>query len=414
MRLFFVVLLVLLLANAAFATVLEEVPFNTLGHEDFIIEGTNQSNCTEIEFFNFSDLNNAINPVLSLHVEFLPIQSKDSQVTIFLNSQYKELAELRGTDFHDGWARVEVDNNKLMEKNMLKVCGKTSQAVTGLQIKSDSLIGFYLKPDFRKENAFTLSVPEKSIKLGEEFEVKATLHNYGEVGTALLLKYRREELERETPETELVRGDTRLDAFVPKCSERDSNGACISPGEIEFSYFLRPEKAGQISLLPSIAEYTNIFGETEVIESDRPNIFVEEPEKKIRAFIRLEKGTYNAGESADFTLIVSNISTEPVPNVGVFLNAFGLEVVQGKRSETIELLQPKESIERSFKVTSNSSGKFDVGCKITYLEEELIESECLAAPIEFKEKSIDLGIVAGAFLFIVGAAVFIYIMSRKE
>ena len=405
------ILVVLTLASAVLGETLSETVLGDAGFEDFAVEGQIVEKCREVQFISTAPVNPDAFAVFSANVEFFPVSSIESIVTVFFNGS--KISEINAQKFQNGFARIELPKNKTLETNKLKVCLKTSYSTTKIVLKKESLVGDYLKPDFSEAGAFRLSTEPYSPRLFEEFKVTATLKNSGSEDAVVTLKYRKDHLENETPETSLVKGKTIIEnVTVEKCKERKENGECISPGTASFEYYLRPKISGTITLLPAVAEFENIFGERVAFESNRPDITITEPLIKIRSFISVPKKEYVAGEKATLLLVMSNDSFTPALNVtGKIEPTNGLQAAEQK-SFLFDSIEGKETVEKEFSVTSAQPGIYEVDCSVVLADGA--ELPCEKATIEFKKPGFSPQVAGGIVLLLIGAAVYGYIFYIKK
>lgn len=405
------ILVVLTLASTVLGETLSETVLGDAGFEDFAVEGQNTEKCREVQFISTAPLNPDAFAVFSANVEFFPVPSIESIVTVFLNGS--KISEINAQKFQNGFVRIELPKNKTLETNKLKVCLKTSYSTTKIVLKKESLVGDYLKPDFSEAGAFRLSTEPYSPRLFEEFRVTATLKNSGSEDAVVTLKYRKDHLENETPETSLVKGKTIIEnVTVEKCKERKENGECILPGTVSFEYYLRPKINGTITLLPAVAEFENIFGERVAFESNRPDITITEPLIKIRSFISVPKKEYVAGEKATLLLVMSNDSFTPALNVtGKIEPTNGLQAAEQK-SFLFDSIEGKQTVEKEFSVTSTQPGVYEVDCSVVLADGATLP--CEKATIEFKKPGFSPQITGGIVLLLIGAGVYGYIFYIRK
>lgn len=405
------ILVVFALATMAFGETLSETVLGDAGFEDFAVEGQNTEKCREVQFISTAPVNPDAFAVFSANVEFFPVASSESLVTVFLNGA--KISEVEAENFTNGFARVELPKNKTLETNKLKVCLKTSYSTTKMVLKKESFVGDYLKPDFSESSAFRLSIEPYLPRLFEEFKVTATLKNSGSQDAIVTLKYRKDHLENETPETSLVKGKTIIENVkVEKCRERKENGECSSPGTVSFEYYLRPKISGTITLLPAIAEFENIFGEKTVLESNRPFVTITVPAVKIRSFISVPKKEYVAGEKATLLLVMSNDSFTPALNVTGKIEPTNNLQAQGEKSFLFDSIEGKQTVEKEFSVTSAQPGVFEVDCSVVLADGTKLP--CEKATIEFKEPGFSPQIAGGIVLLLIGAVVYGYIFYIRK
>ena len=414
MKRFVLVLAVLVMfVTGAGALTYRETALRGLGYTNFEVEGIEAQDCTGVEFIKTTDLNYELQPIFSLHTEFLPLAGKQDEINIFFNNSLEPIAALKPKNFLNGWARVTLPFSKFEEKNHINFCVRTGEIGNKIVIHNDSTIGYYSKADFDEEEAFYIKVTPLSPDLLDEFRVDVVLRNFGTEDANVVLKYRKDYLERETPETLLVKGKTILMTQIEKCSERDELGRCTNPHEVTFAYYLRPKIKGMISLLPAIVEYANPFGETIAFESNRPNVIIREPEIKVKAFVQIPEQEIIEGQNIGAIIIVTNEGARTLQNIEVKVlnNRLGLS---GSDKALIDVLAGKETKEFPFTLKAIEAGKHEIGCTITYLDQNLLKTGCTSAFVDVKKPYIPIEVIAGALLTIAAAAFFAYLYWIKK
>src|SRR3989344_3474779 len=405
--------MLVMFAAPAFAGTFKETSIRSLGYGEFEIEGANQKGCTEVEFLRTTDLNYETQPIFSLHSEFIPLAGKQDEIEVFFNNSLEPVASLKPNDFLDGWARVRLPFSEFSEKNHINICVGTGESGTKIVIHNDSIIGYYSKANFEDEGAFYISVTPPSPDLLDEFRVDVVLKNLGTEDANVVLKYRKDYLERETPETQLVKGKTIMSTLIEKCTERDELGKCIKPHEVSFSYYLRPKLKGMISLLPAIAEYENPFGELTVLESNRPNVIIREPEIKVKAFVQIPDQEIIEGQNIGAKIIVTNEGAKALQNIEVKVlnNRLGL---YGSDKALIDVLGSKETKEYPFTLKAVEVGRQEKGRDVTYLDQNLLSTGCVSAFVDVKKPYIPIEVIAGGLLTIAAAAFLVYLYWFKK
>lgn len=413
MKKVFLVFCILALAAHVFAATLSETHLSELGIEELSVDGANSESCREFEFLRAGDFGPEKYAIFSLHAQFLPVASRESTAVVSLNGE--ELKTIKSTSFVNEFARIDLPHEKLIEKNELKVCLKTSFTTTKAVFLNDSMVGYYLKPDFSKQDSFLITeISPQSPLVFQEFRVKAVLKNYGSEDAQVVLKYRRDSLEKETPETELVKGKTVVPALVQKCIERNEQNECIEPGQASIEFFLRPKIVGPITLLPAVAEFENEFGEMQLIESNRPSMVIREPEIKLRAFLKTESEEFFAGQPLNAKLVLVNDGITPLFNLIVKIKADGIEVSETQKTHSFEFIGQKQVIEKDVVLTPTAAGTFLAGCEIEYLDLEFEKGQCDDKTLEVKEPSISSSIISAALLFLIAGGTAIYIFYLKK
>ncbi len=396
-----------LLLSSASAEILGEKTFSSLGFESLVTES---QKCIEWQFRENHDLNHAIYPVLSVHAKFYPITSDDAMVRVLLNGEL--VGDYAADEFLGERIRVDLPWEYMAEINAVKICPKPSNVTTKIEILNDSTLSYLLKPDFSMEDSFQESLIGETPMLREESTVRVVLRNYGSEDAEISLLWRKESLEGETPEIALVKGDVELDTVIPKCAERSEIGRCLVPGEGRFDYVIKPLRTIEMRLLPAVATFYNDFDEEIVLETNRPEFTVTEPEIKIEAFFINKSGVLKAGEEALIELSVKNNGKNILRNIEADLITGDLKII-GEGKFQISSLGSDVVESFSFKTTAETPGVYSLNCKLNYEDYNAVESSCVPLEIEFQGDEINPAIIGGGALLIIALIVFIYIWTRR-
>ena len=384
----------------------EEFSFKSLGYSDFYINDFNSTNCTAYEFLHTKDLNASLYPVLSLKADFSPSPGKPAKITVFFNDE-NALTELKYADFTNGFARIDIPREKVRESNRLAVCGTTSYTVNRITISADSFFGVYSKAFFPRENGLTLEPETYRPVMGAPFTAKVVARNYGSENQAVVLSYRRPELEESMDAVSIISGETTMEGVAPKCAERDEKGGCVRPGEFSISYTLVANRAVPMTLLPGTMKYTDIFGDERTVLSNRPSI--EALPEQVSAQVFLSQDSAFTGETVPIRIKLKNLGSETLENLSVKLET-GLEAL-GNETETLATLEPGKETEVVFSGKGLSAGNYSVGCTAIYGAKI---TECTEAPIKLENGGVGIGVLAGAAFLLASIAVFAYFYFKKE
>ncbi|MFH1225218.1 MAG: hypothetical protein V1676_05440 [Candidatus Diapherotrites archaeon] len=408
------VLVFVLSAGFAAGATLKENGLDSLGYSDFIVSGADRNVCTEYAFIKPADLNRMAYPVLSIHAQFSPVESAGADISVYLNNDENAVAVVRADKFTNGWARFDLPWELLEEKNTAKVCARTSYTTTEIKVLKDSLLGYYFKPDFGRVGAFTKMIVPKTPKPGQEFEVRVRLFNYGSEGAKAELKYVRNALEDRLPELMFVKGDTGFSGEIGPCVTRSEDANCIVPAEAGFGYLVRAKKPQQMTLLPAILRYENVFGETVERESNRQTITVVQPEIRVRAFLLVDGDAQKAGAASKATLGVKNEGIDTLYNISaVVLPQQGLQV-EGNGRAAISSIAPGETKYTDFSLTAGQAGNYGLGCRLGYLDYNAVETECSTANVIYEAVGIDPALIGAGVLLLVAIGVYAYFVRKKE
>ena len=78
------------------------------------------------------------------------------------------------------------------------------------------------------------------------------------------------------------------------------------------------------------------------------------------------------------------------------------------------MLAGKETNEFPFTLKAVEAGKQEIGCNITYLDQNLLKTGCTSAFVDVKKPYIPIEVLAGALLTIAAAAFFAYLYWIKK
>lgn len=398
-RIVFAMVLVCLLQFAT-AAVLSEKTLSDSGYNDFIVQGVDTNACTQIAFAKDLSQNFAGDyTVFSLHAQFLPVLSEDAKAIVFLNNDSNALETIKATDFENNWYRLILPREKLLEKNSLLVCLKTSNTVVEARLLSDSIIGTYKMPEFKAEN-FVKSVSNSNPIIGEEFEVTITITNTGSEATDVNVLNKKLEIDNER--VQILRGQT-------------SYFNIIKPDEtVAIHYFVKAKQATVMSLQGAVAYYTNVFGERKRIVSNYPSLNVTEPEIKVKALFFLKEAVKKTGEQTSAQIAVKNEGRNTLYNISMNLQLpQGIILVNGNAIENIKSLKPKETRFFDLNLSSGTAKEYELGCKLVYLDYNVTETNCETANLSFEERTIPAELIFAIILVACSIAVYAFLQTRK-
>jgi len=394
-----------------------EISLEDLGYDDFSVSGTEEEDCTEFSF-NQQGIATRL-PVLSLHFLLGPIGINiagypDISGEIFLDGNNTAFREITPKDFANNWIRINIPEK--MEDGAstdVKVCLKTSNTITSITLLKDSMYGEYFKEDFSNPLGFRKTIANKRASVGEEFEITVTLENMGSVGTFVKIIHRLPELEGTLDFMNILRGDTGFEGIVPGCQIWEES-ICTKPGSVSFSYIAKSSRATQLTLLPAVLEYENIFGETVKMESTRETIYITEPGLKLKPVLLAEAELLKPNEKTGFSLTVKNEGAETLYNPAVFIEHSNGILVEGKKLHIITSINPGESKRFNFSVSSPASGTYSVGCRIVYLEVGEYTVNCEPVEVKVEEAGIAQELIYAAILLLFGVLIYVFIITRKK
>jgi len=384
------------MASTAFAEALSEYPLSDAGFNGILASGTGVLECAEVQLQK-GDIYSSqagVYSILSLHAEFKPISEGNAKVSVFYKSSAKPVAEFSPQDFINGWARL--DFTKGLDESILKFCAQTSGSISSVEIFPDSKMGYYNAPEFVIEKTVSNTRP----LIGKELEVTLKATNIGSAPALAKISYRDIELRI----AQITRGDSEFDGT-------------INLGEsVELSYFVKPKYAVQMDLASAILEYTDVFGDSRKVFSNRPTIYVQEPEFNIKSFFTLEKQeTLAVGKSFNVILTLRNEGENPIENAVVKLEPSpGLQLSQ----DSIEIASLGIGETRNFAISAlgTAEGSSLLGCTVEYSDYSAVNVKCTPFTLEFEKQSQGTVLVLAVVLLIVGALIYLYIYApdRKK
>ncbi|MFH1663732.1 MAG: hypothetical protein ABH986_02900 [archaeon] len=381
----FFLVLVILAGLTVHAETIKEETFDSIGYEEFVLDGANKEECREIIFYD--EFNQEEFTVISVHSEFTPDTKGNAKINVFLNNELVLVIEPgKGKEFE----RITVKKEKLKEKNTLKLCSFTSDSITRINVFDDSSIGNYTTAFF-PENSFRKEVISKERIVGNEIMIKTSLKNYGNEKTVVEII----DGDAERTDIELVKGNSSFKGE-------------ILPGQeisLEYTYRLKNENT---RVLPNAdAYYFNAFGEKEKIESNYPEIFPS-TQKALEPVIMLKKQINSVGEKSEIEIVIINNSLNAVHNSEITLFADSGITFESKNKK-FEVIQPKETVYFRTTAKSDAAGEFELGCELTFGQEK---TECKKTAIIFEEKGLPKELIAGSLLAVIGIIIYAYLYLK--
>ena len=380
------IITILLFASGSYAETIKEETFASMGYEkELFINEANKKECQTITFFD--EFNAEEYTIISVHFAFTPNIKGDANITVKLNNELVSEISSEKREFE----RIIIKKEKLKEKNLLELCGHTSDSITQLKVLNDSLIGNY-KTAFFPEGSFTKKVLSKELVVGKEITIKTTLKNYGNE-TALVEII---DGDKERNDIELIKGKSAFTGEI-KAGEEIS---------LEFTYKLKDEKTG---LLPNAtAVYLNEFEEKQTIKSNYPEIKPLDFEKKLEPIIMLKKQLNKVNSESEIEIVIINNSLETVHNSTI--TVFGAEELKlGETEKQFESINSGEIVFFKTNVKSVQSGEFELDCEIEFEGQKI---SCEKTTIIFEKEEIKQELIIGIILVIIGIIIYLYLYLR--
>jgi len=401
----FLLLMLVLAGYITMAATITESTFSTAGASDFYINGFDSNGCKDYVF----DYTGKIDPknfhILSLSASFSPNLKSNASIRVEFNGE--QIVTLRQKDVQTPLARIYVPDELVQQKNSIKICATTSASVNQIKIGADSIFGVYSGPYFPRDKGLELELETYSPYAGVPFNAQAVARNFGTQDIEVLLTYRKQELEENTPEVSILKGETSKRGIVPSCTKRDSSEKCTSPGEYRIGYSMVANKAVPMTLLPALITYTNVFGEEENLLSNRPSIGAQQLPHKLSVKIALQKDKLSTGENIPIKIKVQNISKERVGRIELSVNS-GLEIAQNV--QVIDGLEAGQESEALFSAKSLQAGNYALGCVAKYESREL---ECDTTTLTLQQ-GLDGRFIGSLVFALIACVVFAYFYLKKN
>lgn len=380
------------LSSTALAESLMEYPLSNVGFQGLLASGTEVGECSEIMLqrgpaFGMS----GVYTILSLHAEFKPVSEGKAKVSVYYSGSQELIAEFSPQDFINGWVRV--DFSKEFKEASLKLCAQTSGSISSVEIMPDSKFGYYKAAEFVLEK----KALDPSPIIGRELEVVLKATNKGSAPAFAKVSYRDIELRI----AQITRGDS------------DFEGVIGAGESVEIRYFVKPKYAVHMDLASATLEFEDVFGDKRLIYSNRPTIYVQEPEFNINAFFTLEKQeAIPTNTPFSITLTLRNEGVNPVENAVVRLEASeGLALSQ----DTLDIKRLEAGESRNFTISASgiAEGSNVLGCNIEYSDYSAVNVACAPLNIEFEKQEQGILLALAVVLVIVGALIYLYIYSPE-
>lgn len=395
-KLFLLFFAILCFTGFAVSETLQELTLKEANFQGLTVEGALNEECSSIAFLKEPIAEQkGIYTILSIHASFMPTSNGNAGIKVFVNNNAESLADLKPEDFENEWARVQIPITGLVEKNELKICAKTSNSITKVQVLDDSKIGYYKMPVFEIEKTVSTTKPI----VGQEMQATIKAKNTGSEAGKASVKYWNVELNI----AQITRGDSDFEGI-------------IQPGETAtLNYFVKPKYAVQMDLASAILEYENVFGEKKKIYSNRPTIWVQEPEFKIKPSFSIvaEQEAIQPGQEAGIALNVRNEGLNALENASVKIEASQGLIVS---KDSFEGLNFKAGETKTFEiqVSSLEEGTKQLGCTATYTDYALVNSKCPLLTLEFEKAKPNPLLGLAIVLVIIGAVIYIYIYRPER
>lgn len=379
--LFSIVFFALVLSPVLFAAT--EKSFADAGYSDFIVDGKNQTQCSEYIFLNQGSADQY--PILSIKAEFFPVLTGAANIKIYLND--KEIQSLTTKNFvckEYCSVRAVLNKEDLLAENKLKICTSTSNSITKATVLADSTIGFYETPLFSIPD-FKKSVGAYNFKFGQTLPVTLKLKNSGSKEANVDVNYMRNLLESEHKSYNIM-GDSYFSGV-------------IKPGEEKtFEYVIKPLRSGVITIIPSSVEYFDVFGDKQVMLSNVVEINVEESTKLIGEII-IDKSKAKLGESVKATIALKNISASKITSVELKVLKNGSEI----GSFDVGELNPNQTTYEDIYISSDIPATSTLTCAYEYGEESDI---CNSVSVVFEREELSWAWIQSFIIILLGVLVF--------
>lgn len=366
----------------AYSAPLTDFGFTTIDLNDAI-----QNECRTINL-DFTDKNLLGVGILSINASFFGEKSDSSRVSVKINEgdiqfiwpEYFSCKE-------NCWARVFLPSI-LNKKTKIELCLSTGGATTRANVFESSFVGFYDSPLLSVTN----TAPE-SIILGEHANMVVSVKNEGTKEANVFVQFVSQDL----------RSFIQITSF--DIVDGSSNATIvIAPGaEEKFSFSIKPAKASSYNLPYSIIKFENVFGETQTISGNHPQLLVlpktplevtlvsSEVDKKLKLTAIIKN---NLSEKFEGKLIIK-------PQDLISLSEHNISIFPGEEQQAIFMTEdlPFGDYVFSAEIKLNDSNDFIKSNSIDY---------------SVKKDSVPLELVLAVLAIIVAVAVFFTINFVKK
>ena len=400
--------MVLIAGNAGAETLYEE-SLRTMGFESFTSSEIGNSACTDYVFLfpAETDVQGAGNfAVFSMmfstekNTDVKPTAQNTSLMEFRLNAEkfleFNEIEIACGSE--SCWKRITLPKEVISGENTLHICALPTEQTTEISISNTSLLGIYRMPNFEKED-FTKTPATVRPLHSDELEITIRIKNSGSEPADVHVNYLKEVVEERM----------KITAFNVLRGNSEWEGVIEAGAEEILTYSIKPTVLGGIILPAAEAIFTNVFGEEVRIVSNYPVMTVTEPEQKIEAVIIKDMETIKVGEIFNLELIVKNNGKSPLFNIAADLVIPEGVTLIGNEKFTIDAIQPSESKTFSFGVSAGEAGSYELGCELIYLNLEVDKSSCEITTVSFEDLYIDVAIIGGLLLALIGAFIYLYL-----
>ncbi len=232
--------------------------FNTIS-----LSESQKKECQTISY-DFSDLSETGEVVLSLQANFQAIKGDNSFVSVQLNDGEERIIwpEFFSCD-KACWARIFLPKTRA-KKTDLTLCLATGGLIQTAQLFDSSIIGLYDTPVLSIE-----TIAPEAIILGERAKMSIWIKNEGTKKTDLFSQFVSQDIRAliDITSFDIVEGESSVSTE-------------INAGETkEFVYYIKPNKAGTYNLPYAMLRFTNVFDEEQTITSNHTQLKVLVPEQ---------------------------------------------------------------------------------------------------------------------------------------
>lgn len=402
----FSLLVIILASNAVHSAIVSETSWATLGQGLFSVEGMDQVECQEVSLNLDSTFQQpGIFSILTIVAEFGPVSEGAARIFVHVNSDSNQLPaatrtlELTTADFNAKPYHALFDQNWLVVgANQIKICPQTSGSITRIKIAPDTRFGLYRMPYFNPLH-FTKTIDRENPIVGQEAMISIKAKNTGSEDASVKIEFRDLELRV----LQITRGDS------------DFDGVIKAGQEITLTYFVKPRFAAHMTPVSAKLTYTDVFGETVVVKSTRPQFQVIEQPFSVTGLLIAPQKSARPHESIPLQLSVKNTGENELFNVSVSLKNVK-DLTQSPSSWEISSIKGGETKILSTQISSEKEGKFTLSC--------VIESEagsqsvsCDQINVSFENETQNPALLLIVGLLVIGALIYAYIYhvpSKKE
>lgn len=255
---FLILISFLMSAVFSYQIQLAGLEFNTIN----LIE-SQKKECQTISF-DFSNIQEEGNVILSLQVKFQEIKGDNSYASVQVNDEEPQIIwpEFFSCD-KVCWARIFLPETKI-KPTELTLCLATGGLIQSAELSDSSFIGIYNTPVLSIE-----TIAPESIILGERAKMSILIKNTGTKKTDLFSQFVSQDIRAliDITSFDIVEGESSVSTQINANETK------------EFVYYIKPNKVGTYNLPYAMLKFGNVFAEEQTIVSNHAQLKVLVPEQ---------------------------------------------------------------------------------------------------------------------------------------